>query len=154
MKDYIVTIDDLRTELKKDLLPSDKGVYFVFSARKNADAKYSIIRLLYIGRSSDVNKRINGKHHKHADISRECTNDVGIPVYYYGEVSPNTDDDVIRVEAALIFHNQPVLNQTADKNFNHQDTHILLQRNENSCNGKILPSAFGDKEFIVKKTSI
>lgn len=152
-KVFTITIDDLVTELRKDLLPDDKGVYFVCSAKRKENGKYSIIRVLYIGRSNDVNNRINGKHHKHNEILKECKTDGGIPVYYYGSITPVTSEDIARVEAALIFHKKPILNETADKEFHHPNTHILLKRAEESKNiGQRLPKAFGDTDFLVYRT--
>ena len=59
IKKYTVTVDDFVTELRKPSLEDDKGVYFVFSARCNGEKSYEIVRLLYIGRSNDVNSRVN-----------------------------------------------------------------------------------------------
>ena len=134
MKEYIITVADPVSELRKDLLHDDNGVYFVFSAKQTKQRRYSMLRLLYIGRSNDVNSRINGNHHKHDAILEKCSEDNGVPVYYFGSIVPNTTKDIVRVEAALIFHKKPILNETADKEFHHPNTHILLKRVEESKN--------------------
>lgn len=154
MKRYTVSIGDLVTELRKPSLDDDKGVYFVFSATQNKDRAFFLKRLLYIGRSNDVNKRINGKHHKHDAIISECEKDDAVPVYYYAKVSPDTHDDMVRVESALIFNKPTPLNETADKGFHHPETIIFLERSADSINkDKPLPKAFGDALFVVKRTA-
>ena len=153
-KQYMVMVDDLVTELRKPSVEDDKGVYFIFSARRNGEKSYEIVRLLYIGRSNDVNSRVNKKHHKHDAILAECKKDNAFPVYYYAEVAPSTNDDLVRVESALIYNKQPCLNETADKNFHHPDSHIVLQRVAKSANAsKALPKAFGDVDFVLSRTA-
>lgn len=153
MKTYTVSIGDLVSELRKPSLDDDKGVYFVFSATQNNDRAFFLKRLLYIGRSNDVNKRINGKHHKHDAIISECEKDDAVPVYYYAKVSPDTHDDMVRVESALIFYKPTPLNETADKVFHHPRTHIILKRGDNSSyKCKPLPKAFGEVDFVVSGT--
>ena len=65
IKSYVVTIDDPVPELMRADIASAAGVYFIFSAvrKETADKKivYSLRELLYIGRSNDVNQRINGQ---------------------------------------------------------------------------------------------
>ena len=144
MKDYQVIIEDFKTELKKAELSDETGVYFVFSATfDRSEGKisyYNIHKLLYIGRSNDVQKRISGKHHKHAAIVSSCEKIAGaIPVYYYGQVLRMTgascdNDDLVRVESALIYSKDPPLNETADKAFHHPLTKISLLRSPNTCN--------------------
>ena len=154
MKDYTITISDPVTELRKPTVNDDSGVYFVVSAKKGDSGNYLIIRLLYIGRSNDVNRRINNRHHKHVAIMAECKNDNAVPLYYYAEVSPATHDDVVRAESALIYNKHPCLNETADEDFHHPASHITMERIANSRNkGVPLPKAFGELDFIVCRTA-
>lgn len=151
--EFTITINNPVTELRKDLLPDDKGVYFICSAQRKENGNYLIIRLLYIGRSNDVKDRVNGKHHKHNEILKECKQDNGVPVYYYGSIEPDTNEDIARVEAALIFSKNPILNDTANKGFHHPNTRIVLKRSQSSSqSNKKLPKAFGDTVFLVCRT--
>ena len=154
VKAYIVSIGNLATELRKPSLDDDKGVYFVCSATQNKERVFNIKRLLYIGRSNDVNKRINGKHHKHDAIISECEKDDAVPVSYYAKVTPNTKEDMVRVESALIFYKQTPLNDTANKEFHHPTTIIFLKRSADSINkDKPLPKVLGAVSFVVKRTA-
>ena len=162
MKSYIVRFSDLVPEMMKEELCDEKGVYFIFAAT-SVKKIYDLKELLYIGRSKGVNDRINGKHHRHADILKACKKYAGaIPVYYYGHVLAAkgvecVKDDIIRVESALIFRKQPTLNDTADKKFHHEDTIVFLRRADNTVNKnedgslKPLPQAFKGASVIVKK---
>lgn len=160
IKSYVVTIDDPVPELMRADIASAAGVYFIFSAvrKETADKKivYSLRELLYIGRSNDVNQRINGQHHKHNEILKKCEGGL-IPVYYYGQVSAEDgsaclEGDYVRVESALIFDKNPVLNETADKEFHHPMTFVSLVRSADTVNKNPetgvpndLPLAFGGK---------
>ena len=50
----------------------EKGVYFVLCATQNDEGEYQLNKLLYIGKSRDIDDRLNGYHHKHADILAWC----------------------------------------------------------------------------------
>ena len=151
VKKYSIEIDDPVKELRKATISDDRGVYFVFSA-KEGDGAYTLIRLLYIGRSNDVQQRVNGKHHKYGKILAECKKDQGVPVYYYGDVTPSSKEDMVRTESALIFSKGPELNETADKEFHHPDTYIQLKRKKGCRNeNNAIPAAFrGDEIFVAK----
>lgn len=167
MKSYVVKFSDWVPEMMKEELCDEKGVYFVLAAVPTDGVgviPYCIQKeLLYIGRSKGVKDRINGQHHRHADILRACKKYVGaVPVYYYGHVltvdgNECTKEDIIRVESALIFRKQPTLNGTADKKFHHEDTIVFLERADDTVNKnedgslKPLPEAFKGDRVVVKK---
>ena len=162
MKSYLVMVSDLVSEMMKEELCDEKGVYFIFAAT-STEKNYDLKELLYIGRSKGVNDRINGKHHRHEDILKACKKYAGAaPVYYYGHVltadgNECTKEDIIRVESALIFRKQPTLNDTADKKFHHEETVVFLLRSVDTVNKKEdgslkpLPQAFKGACVTVKK---
>lgn len=158
VREYRVILDDPVSELHRQDMTDDAGLYFVFAAKPKRNVQGELIfalrKLLYIGRSSDVNRRMNGLHHRHEDILASCAADE-CPCYYYGRVEredgrPCREDDYVRVESALIYGKQPLLNDTADRNFHHELTFVNLVRSRESTNRdpvtgelKALPVAFG-----------
>ena len=144
MKSYVVKFSDWVPEMMKEALCDEKGVYFVFAtvqAEGVGTGPYGTpMELLYIGRSKGVKDRVNGQHHRHADILKACNKYAeAFPSYYYGHVlsadgKECTKEDIVRVESALIFRKQPTLNDTADKRFHHEDTIVFLSRSDDTVN--------------------
>lgn len=131
MKSYTIEVDGFWTDISKTKVDVEKGVYFVLCATQNDEGEYQLNKLLYIGKSRDINDRLNGYHHKHADILAWRVWLGGFPVYYSGTiVNENSDqvslEDLTRVESALIYDRDPPLNKTADKKFHHPETYVKL----------------------------
>lgn len=163
IKEYVVTLDDPVSELCRQNIAGDAGVYFIFAAKvkvnEDGGRVFALRKLLYIGRSNDVNRRINGQHHRHGDIVAACKSGE-IACYYYARISRSDgmacrEEDYVRAESALIYEKQPLLNRTATVGFRHELTIVNLERCAESVNRdpttgclKDLPLAFGQTLIV------
>lgn len=115
IKKYNVTFKGYRLEENASGLPEYSGIYMayrcVYSAEKN---EVSLKELIYIGQAENLQKRILS-HKSAEDLHNDCLENEVI-CYAYASVSLN-DLDV--VENALIFAQQPRLNQKLKDGFNY-----------------------------------
>jgi hypothetical protein len=93
-----------------DWLPTYKGIYVAYAGSLNGD-KFTPRQLLYIGKSSSTPNGVGGriKDHlsaDHGDWQRYMLKSEVIAYYCAKFDGPRLED----VEAALIYHNQPVAN--------------------------------------------
>lgn len=114
-KKYNVTFKGYRLEENASGLPEYSGIYMayrcVFSSETN---KVTLKELVYIGQAENVKARISS-HKCSEDLHDGCLEGEVI-CYAYASVSLN-DLDV--VENALIFAQQPRLNQRLKDSFNY-----------------------------------
>ena len=104
-KTYLLKYDGYWRESHINGIPSQSGIYSVYTCKYNTLEKTVTIRkLIYIGESENVNKRVNG-HEKWTDWHRYlqsgeilCINFAPINI------------DRVRAEAAMIYHHKPPAN--------------------------------------------
>ena len=138
MKTINLDFDGYWREINKDGVPSQSGIYCVYSCTYNSNkGKVSIKKLLYIGESTDVHSRI-ANHDRLDDWEKKLSTDE-ILCYSFAPINGN---DRVRAEAALIFKHKPPMNTEYINNFPYNDTEMLL-----SGNASLLTA-----NFIVKKT--
>lgn len=135
---YEVTIDGYWSDDNKLNIPKHSGVYFVYEASYNPSTKrYSLVKLIYIGESGDVNSRI-ANHEKHYRWKRNIKS--GNELFYstgYVESSKR-----VRVEAAYIFKHKPPVNTEYTDVFPFDKTRVKSK-------GK---TSFLDTDFTVSRT--
>lgn len=124
-----------------DEMPEEKGIYFVYRCKakvgddgkiildKNGKPKKYLDKLLYVGESGDVRRRM--KDHNRDDDVR--TNDIPAEEALYYTFAPfkGTDDERIRVESAIIYNHRGVLpkgvgNKKNTKTFPYDETTVVI----------------------------
>jgi len=122
MKTIILEFNGYWREINKNSVPSQEGVYCVYSCVHNAAQKtVSINKLIYIGESDNVNKRISS-HDKLDDWKSHISGNETL-CYSFAEI---TEPDRIIAEAALIFKHKPLTNKAYIDSFTFEDTHMKL----------------------------
>lgn len=118
---FNVVIDGYWRDVNKSGLPKVSGVYFVYEAKFNEQAQtVSLLRLLYIGESDDINNRV-ANHERYEDWKRLVN--VGNTLCF--SAGPVSGNDRFRVEAAYIFHHKPPLNVEYKNNFPFDQTRVI-----------------------------
>ena len=152
MKQYSLKFENHVLDNGFDQLPAHKGIYlFRVSIPTSKDCIESFI--IYIGKADGENGlkgRINDSH-EHIDDARKLVNDInsrlltGDKKCYltisYSSKTEYTNDDIERIESALIFIKKPILNDKSKYSFNYQKTVIEITGNH---------KADLDEEYIVE----
>ena len=119
---YSLDFKGFKLQGNESTFEHSSGIYCVYSCVYNAERNtVSLKRLLYIGQAEDFNKRHANHDHK---TQWEAELHSGEMLCYTRAELEKTSLDIC--EAALIFHYRPVCNGTADKNFHHDTTHIVM----------------------------
>jgi len=137
--DYDLKFDGYWVSGNEYYLPNYSGIYCVYSCRNNvSDGTVSLIRLLYIGRAENINER--HKNHEKKMVWKSCLN-AGETLCYSCAALPKKS--LVICESALIYKHHPLpCNETGDKAFWHDKTHIKTS----GCN------RFLEPDFTVPKT--
>ena len=123
MKTYQVYFRGYRRDEFKDGLPSYSGIYCVYRCTYNPEAsKVALKELIYIGQSTNIHDRIVN-HEKRNIFLRHLQGDEQL-CYTYAHVD---DDDLDIVENALIFMQQPVINDDKKDDFNYDDIAFIIE---------------------------
>jgi hypothetical protein len=104
------------------------GIYVVYAGRHTSEGQCELRKVLYIGRSDDVDERPSLSHHKYNDWNKQL--EKGEILYF----SFADTDDEKRAEAALIYKFKPVCNDSGKKGFHYQETTLKIS-GKNACLG-------------------
>ena len=116
-KNYSLTYDGYWREIHINSIPSQSGIYSVYACKYNESKKtVSIRKLIYIGESENVNRRING-HEKRHDWRRHLQSG---EVLCFNFAPINVDR--VRTEAAMIHHHKPPVNTEYVNSFPYDAT--------------------------------
>ena len=119
-------------------LPSSSGIYCVYACTYNQDeGKVSIAKLLYVGESADVRKRVVG--HPSLEIWKKQLKSGQVLCFSAATIAPDSDRE--RAEAAMIFKLQPPCNSSCKDSFTYDTTTI-----ESSGRNRFLPASFTVKK--------
>lgn len=117
MAEYNVTFNGYRLDGDKSGLPTYGGIYLVYCCVYNADTnRVSLRKLIYIGKSVNINDRVNN-HDRYEEFTKQLQQGETL-CYSYASVAPS-DMDII--ENALIYMQQPPLNNELKNSFNYPD---------------------------------
>ena len=106
-KSYELKFGGYWREVNEDGIPAKSGIYGVYAATYNSTEKtVSLRKLLYIGESENVRKRIK-EHEKRPRWRRELRPGE-ILCFNMAPISPAADRE--RAEAAMIFEHKPLCN--------------------------------------------
>lgn len=123
MDNYIITFKGYRRQANVSTLPDYSGVYIVYRCVYNIkDETVSLKELLYIGQASNINQRIN--NHDKKDIFESHLQQGEEIAYSYAQVNI---DKLDVVENALIFAEQPPLNDKGKDSFNHPASSFSIE---------------------------
>lgn len=132
-KTYSLTFDGYWRETQISGIPSGSGVYCVYTCVYNQNKNtVTLIKLVYIGESGDVNKRIS-THEKWSKWLSHLNQGEQL-CFNYAHVDADNRD---RVEAALIFKHEPPVNDEYVDRFPFDKTTIYTS----GCN-EFLHSSF------------
>ena len=107
-----------------DNMPKNHGIYFVYRARLISENEIDLIELIYIGKADQeggIRARLSA-HEKMPDFEMQARRGEVI-VFSYASLNSYSLE---RVENALIYTQQPILNDKGTKSFNYQDTEVRL----------------------------
>ena len=112
---YNITFKGYRLEENASSLPEYSGIYMAYRCVFNSMAnKVTLKELVYIGQAENLQKRISS--HKSAEDLHDGCLEGEVICYAYASVSLN---DLGVVENALVFAQQPRLNQRLKDSFNY-----------------------------------
>lgn len=115
MKTYNITFKGYRRDEKAGTLPNYSGIYMIYRCKYNPKTEKVLLKeLFYIGQSKDLNREIN-QHVRHEEFMSQANEGEEI-CYAYAQVD-NASLDI--VENALIYMQQPRLNDNLKESFNH-----------------------------------
>lgn len=121
MKKYKLHFQGSISDEHRSLLPNICGVYLVYrGVWSEKDKLFYCHEIIYIGKADDIHQR-HVSHERRSDFISACGS--GEIVFYSYAVVPASDLD--RVEAALIYHTQPTLNNYGKESFSYNPTHIV-----------------------------
>lgn len=129
MKSYNLNfIGYIQEGLLNKFIPRNSGIYCVHAHNRNSLLFDNSTRLLYIGKANNLNERLNLNH--------ECYNAwksalrVNETLQFSYAIINEKEETLFRIESALIYENQPLVNELSKKSFNLEDTIVY-------CNGTI-----------------
>lgn len=106
---------------RRSSLPNCCGVYLVYrGVWSEKDKLFYCREIIYIGQATNINQR-HQFHERRNDFFASCRSGE-IVFYSYAEVPVLLLD---RVEAALIYHTQPALNDYGKESFPFNPIHIV-----------------------------
>jgi excinuclease UvrABC nuclease subunit len=107
---------------KRKSLPAAAGVYCVYCCVDQNEKTVQIRKLLYIGESGDMQRRVTG-HPLHDGWKRHCAQG---EVLCYSAAEVSLEATRHQAEAALIFKHKPPLNDEYKHSFPFETTTMLL----------------------------
>ena len=107
------------TEGRQGAMPAGSGVYCVYACVPQPDTTLSLLRLLYIGRSENIQRRLCA--HEKTGLWKSLLRDGEKLCYSYASV-PSRSLEVC--EAALIFWHRPPCNDQSTSGFYHSTTTV------------------------------
>jgi hypothetical protein len=118
---FNVEIDGFWRDQNKSSIPNHSGVYFVYVATHNQEAKsVTLHKLIYIGESENVNNRI--QNHEKYDEWKTYLSKGNVLCFSTGQVDGTYRN---RVEAAYIFKHKPPVNTEYVDSFPFDQTTII-----------------------------
>ena len=133
MKEYKIKFDNHIENGKYDVLPEHKGIYLFRVSVPTSDNHIDSF-IVYIGKADGekgLKGRINDGHEHIADAkkliadinSKLLTSDKKCRLTIsYSEKADYSNDDIERIEAALIFYKKPILNDKCKFSFTYEKT--------------------------------
>lgn len=118
MKKYNVNFKGYWLDENKGSIPNSSGVYLVYRCKFNETVnKVSLIEIIYIGQATDLQERIKN-HDKRVSFLSTCKNQEKL-CYSIAEIE---SQNLNIIENALIFAQQPGLNEQYKDNFNYEES--------------------------------
>ncbi len=96
--------------------PANYGIYCIYKSKKNSEGKYVVDRLVYVGISDNINRRI--KEHSNTDYPSK-----GKYCYLYSELE---EDKAKLAEAAIINECKPEGNSKFIDSYPEDYDHVQL----------------------------
>lgn len=119
----------------RTVLPTYSGIYFVYAAKQDEKGGIYNERLLYIGETDNIHKRHNGtedkpaKHEHYDDFVRERKSDEVLK--YVTAKFEGSEENRKELQNALIFKNNPPINDKSTKSYSGQDLQIHFETEDN-----------------------
>lgn len=100
---------------------NQRGVYLVYRVNSE-DGRF---RLIYIGKSDNVSDRVSESHHRYQEWVNWAYGDNAN--LRFSLVSLQSEDDLERCEATLIYGLQPPINVDSKNSFAYDETEIVFE---------------------------
>lgn len=110
MKSLSLTFDGYWTEYAAKSIPAQPGIYCVYGGTNNSNGTVTLNRLVYIGESSNVRDRIG--YHEKTPSWRRYLKPGEVLIFTFAPIYM----DRVCVEAAMIFHHKPPVNEEYSDN--------------------------------------
>lgn len=121
MKHFNLTFDGSILDKDRNNLPTYSGIYLVYVGSISSDQKHVHCRdIIYIGKAEDIRRR-HVAHERKTDFLAELQ-EGEVLFYSYAKVEK---EDLDRVENALIYSQQPKLNNEGKDSFPFPATEIV-----------------------------
>lgn len=126
MKKYNVNFKGYWMDENRNSIPISSGIYLVYRCTYNEIVnKVNLLEIIYIGKSTNLQERILN-HEKREQFKSLCNNHEML-CYSIAEISAQNLDVV---ENALIFAQQPQLNDQYKDKFNYEESEFEI---DGSC---------------------
>lgn len=129
-------------------LPTYSGLYFVYAAKVNDKDEIYDERLLYIGEAENIYERHNGtkekpaKHNHYDDFVNERKSDEVLK--YVTAKYEGSEENRREIQNALIFRNNPPINDKSTKSYEGEDMMIMFT-SDNNCSPSNISIKKGEK---------
>lgn len=122
MNEYNLNFQGYWRDCNKGGLPSYTGIYIVYRSKYIPSTdRVALYEIIYIGQAENIHDR-HLKHEKYEDFIIRLKK--GEELCY--SCAPVDTPDLNLVENALIFAQQPILNEQGKEHFNFQPSHIKI----------------------------
>ena len=141
MKSYTLNFKGFIPEgLLSSFMPESSGIYIVHASSKIRAIFSDQRRLLYIGKANNLKDRVNPNHENYSEWKGALRENETLEFSY---AAIDEDEEVLfRIESALIFENQPLVNGQSKKSFNYEDTIVY----SNGTIGALKPLVFARRD--------
>ena len=121
MPTYLLHFEGSLSDNDRSFLPMYGGVYLVYrGVWSEKDKLFFCHEIIYIGKADCIKQRLLS-HERRTDFLSACH--PGEIIFY--SFAKAYDIDVNRIEAALIYHTKPRLNESGKDTFLYNPTHIV-----------------------------
>ena len=121
--DFKIEIQGYYRDESREKFPNISGIYFVYRGTFIPHLKsVTLIELLYIGEAENLNKRLMN-HERRNDFLSRLQRDENL-FYSFANTDSLSENDRLRVEAALIHELLPPLNIKSTESFKYNNTVI------------------------------
>ncbi len=125
---HTIEVDGYYRDCRRGFLPQERGIYFVFTCKCDCNKQeLEVKKLIYVGCTPQqtIQERVC-THDKISEFGAACNPGEGF-CYACSILHDAELRNVLMIENALIFAEQPLLNTMGKENYSHADIEIELK---------------------------